>query len=142
MRSNLSLYILDSNLRLLVVCVHILCLSFSKEKICSRKKQLVQDLIPPPSIYIHLCTLYTYEYVYAEIWSTWILRALQVSHSDPWAHNRVPHLYSVCVCVCIHTHTSTYTPIRVKNREDTDNTPIFPSVKNNPPRQATSAVID
>jgi len=47
-----------------------------------------------------------------------------------------------CVCVCIHTHTSTYTPTCVKNREEIDNTPIFPSVKNNPPRQATSAFID
>jgi len=42
----------------------------------------------------------------------------------------------VCVCVCIHTRTPTYTPTRVKNREDTVNTPIPPSVINNPPRQA------
>jgi len=51
-------------------------------------------------------------------------------------------IFAVCVCVRIHTHTPTYTPTRVKNREDTDNTPVFPSVKNNPPRQATSALID
>ena len=80
--------------------------------------------------------------MFAEICSIWILRALQVSHSNSWAHIRVPHLCSVCVCVHIHTHTPTYTPTRVKNREDTDNTPIFPSVKNKPPRQATSAFID
>jgi len=43
-----------------VVCVHIFCFSFPEEKICWRKKQLVQDLTPPPSIYIHMCTLYTY----------------------------------------------------------------------------------
>jgi len=49
---------------------------------------------------------------------------------------------AVCVCVRIHTHTPTYTPTRVKNREDTDNTPIFSFVKNNPPRQATNASID
>ena len=78
----------------------------------------------------------------AEIQSIWILRALQVSHPDSWAHIRVPHLCSVCVCVRIHTHTPTYTPIRVKNREHTDNTPIFPSVKNKHPHQATSAFID
>jgi len=35
---------------------------------------------------------------------------------------------AVCVRVCIYTHTLTYTPNRVKNREDTDNTPIFPNV--------------
>ena len=33
----------------------------------------------------------------------WILRALQVSHPDAWAHMKVP--CSVCVCVRIHTHT-------------------------------------
>ena len=37
-----------------------LLLFFFERKICSRKKQLVQDLIPPPSIYIHMCTFYTY----------------------------------------------------------------------------------
>jgi len=66
----------------------------------------------------------------------------QVSHPDSWAQNQVPHLCSACVRVRIHTLTPTYTPTRVKNREDTDNTPIFPSVKNKPPRQATSAFID
>jgi len=65
-----------------------------------------------------------------------------VSHHDPWAHNWVPHMCSVCVCVCIHTHTTTCTPTGVKNREDTDNTPIPPSVKNDPLRQAKSAIID
>jgi len=65
-----------------------------------------------------------------------------ISHPDSWAHIQVPHLCSVCVCVRIHTYTHTYTPTRVKNREDTENTPIFPSVENNPSRQATSALID
>ena len=80
--------------------------------------------------------------MYAEIQSIWILRALQVSHPDSRAHIQVPHLCRVCVCVRIHTPTPTYTPTRVKNREDTDNTSILPSVKKNPPRQATSALID
>ena len=113
----LKSYILD--LRLSVVCVHIFCFSFSKEKMCYRTKHFVQDLIPPPSIYI-----------------------LQVSHPDSWAYVRVPHLCRVCVYVRIHTHTPTYTLTRVENREDTDNTPIFFSVKNNLSRQATSTFID
>jgi len=46
---------------------------------------------------------------------------------------------SVCVCVHIHNHTPTYTPTRVNNGEDTDNTPISPSVKNKTLRQATNA---
>jgi len=33
---------------------------FRKKKYVKEKKQLVQDLIPPLNIYIHMCTLYTY----------------------------------------------------------------------------------
>ena len=57
----------------------------------------------------------------------------------PVLTSEYPHLCSVCVCVRIHTHTPTYTPTRVNNGEDTDNTPISPSVKNKPLRQATNA---
>jgi len=53
-----------------------------------------------PSMYIYKCTLYTYTvYMYTALWSIWILPALQVSHTDSWVHNRVPHLCNVCVCV-------------------------------------------
>jgi len=31
---------------------------------CYRKQQLVQDLIPPPGINIHMCTLYTYTNIF------------------------------------------------------------------------------
>ena len=51
---------------------------------------------------------------------------------------QVPHLCSVCVCVRIHTHTHTYTPTRVKNREDTDNTPFFPVITPHAKQQALS----
>jgi hypothetical protein len=44
--------------------------------------------------------------------------------------------------VHIHTNTPTCTPTCVKNREGTENTPIFFSVKNNPTRQATSSFIN
>jgi len=65
-----------------------------------------------------------------------------MSHPNLWANIREPHMCSVCVCVHIHTLTLTYTPTRVKNREDIDNTPIFPSVqKKITPRQATCALI-
>ena len=80
--------------------------------------------------------------MYAEIWSIRILWALQVSRPYSWAHNRVPHMCSVCVCVRIHTHTPSYAPTRIENRGNTDNTRISPSVKNNPPRQITNASID
>jgi hypothetical protein len=41
----------------------------------------------------------------------WILRALQVSHPDSWAHIRDPHLCSVCVCLRIHTHANVYADV-------------------------------
>jgi len=65
-----------------VVCVHIFCFSFSEKNMFKEKAVSPRS---PPSIYIHMCTLYTYEYMYAEISSIWILRAL-------------------CVCVCVYTH--------------------------------------
>jgi len=65
-----------------------------------------------------------------------------VSSRPLGSHPSNPYVQCVCVCVRIHKTTPTYTPTRVKNREDIDNTPISPSVKNNPPRQATSALID
>jgi len=46
----------------------------------------------------------------------------------------------MCMCVNIHAYTPTYTPTRVKNRKTQDNTPMTPSVKNNPPHQVTSAL--
>jgi len=45
-------------------CVHIFCFSFLEEKIRKRTNQFVQDHIPPPSIYIHMCTLCTYANTY------------------------------------------------------------------------------
>ena len=96
--------------------------SFSKQKICERKNQLVQDLIPPPSIYIHMCTLYTYTNTHMPRFSP--LRALRVSHPDPWAHIRVLHKCCVCACVHIHTPKLTYTPTLIKNIEDTGKPPI------------------
>jgi len=88
------------------------------------KKRAVNPRSHPASwhIHTHVYFVHMYEYIYTEIYSIWILRALHVSHPDTWAHIQVTHLCSVCVCVRIHTHTPTYTPNRVKNREDTDNT--------------------
>jgi len=62
-----------------------------------------------------MCFVHIYEYIYAEIQSILILRALQMSHPDPWAYTRVPHMCSVCVCVRIYTPTPTYTPTRVND---------------------------
>jgi len=77
--------------------------------------------------------------IYAEIESI----CLQVSRPDPWAHIQILNVQCVCVCVtvCVYTHIhSRVHPSPSKIEEDTDKTPISPSVKNNPPRQATSAL--
>ena len=49
---------------------------------------------------------------------------------------------ALCVCACVYTHIHPHTLPPIKKREDKDNTFIFPSVKNNSPRQATSALVD
>ena len=46
----------------------------------------------------------------------------------------------VCACACTHTYKHIYSHAHQKNREDTDNTPKSPSVKNKPQRQAASAL--
>jgi len=85
-------------------------LFFLEEKICQRKKRIVQDIIPSASKYIHMSTLYTYENAHipdlVHVDSSG--PPATVSHPDPWAHNRVPHMCSVCVCVCAYTHTYTH----------------------------------
>jgi len=105
-----------------------------------RKKQLVQDLIPPLSIYIHMCTLYTYKYVNVEIQSIWILRALQVCRPDPWAHIRAAHMQCVCVCVRIHTHTTTYTHTCVKKKGKCRQHPYLFSCQKYCPTPGTGAL--
>jgi len=72
-----------------------------------------------------------------------------VSRHDSWAHIEHPTCVQ-CACVCanthkythvqIHTNTPTYTATRVKDRKTQDNTSTSPSLKNNPPRQATSVL--
>jgi len=135
---------------------HIFCFAFSKEKVCSRKKAVIPELLLPHSIYTHVCTLYTCT-------NTCLLRfspsrffgpskclvptprltfwALQVSRPDPSAHIEHP-MCRLCVCVRIHTHTPTDTPTRVKNTNTSwqDNTSISLSVQSNPPRQVTSTL--
>jgi len=48
---------------------------------------------------------------------------------------------AVCVCVCVHTHIHTRAlPPASKIEKTPNNSSISPSVKNKPPRQATSAL--
>ena len=50
-------------------------------------KQLVQNLIPPTSIYIYMCTLYTYTDIFMLSFSpSGFLHALEMPHLDISAH--------------------------------------------------------
>jgi len=112
---------------------------FRKKNYVKETMHLVQDLIRPPSIYLHVCTLFT-------CMNTCMPRFSPSGFFGP-SRCLVPTLVltsehprcSVFVCVRIRTHTPAYTPTRVKNREDTDNTSISPFVKNKSPRRAASA---
>ena len=65
-----------------VVCIYIFI-----EKIYKTKKQLVQNLIPLPSIYIYMCTSYTYTDIFMLSFSpSGFLHALEMCHLDISAH--------------------------------------------------------
>ena len=128
------------DLKLSFVCVYIFCFrkkkyvteKSGKSKISSRLLAYTYTCVPCTRIRIYVCR-----------------DSVHLDSSGPpgvpsrlLGSHRVPHLRSVCVCAYTQTYTPIYTPTRVQNRKDTDNTPMVPSVKNNPPRQATSAFID
>jgi len=78
------------------------------------KKQLVQDRIPPPSMYIHMCILYTYTNEYMPKFSpSGFFGPSRCLVPTPGLTSKYP-MCSACVCVCIHTYTPTYTATRVK----------------------------
>jgi len=97
-------FILD--LRYQWFCFYIFCCSFSEEKMCYRKKYLVQDLILPPSIYIHMCNL---SHIPIHIRQDWI-------HLDSLVHPDVSSRPlgsrpSSLQCVGVRAYTHTYTRI-------------------------------
>ena len=99
-----------------------------KKKMVEEKKQLVQDLIPPPSKNIHMSTLYT-------CMNSTCRDLVHLDSSAPPGVSSRPlgsHPSTLqCMCACIYTHIHTRTLPPVQTREDTDNTPISPSVKKN-----------
>ena len=73
------------------------------------KKTAVSQNTHPVSqhMHTHVYFVHIYEYIRAEIWLIWILRALQASRPDPYIQIEY-HMCSVCVCVCAYTHTYTH----------------------------------
>ena len=68
--------------------------------------------------------VHIYEHRYAKIQSIWILRALQVSRPDPWAHIRVPHMCNMCMCECVYTHLHPHILPPALKIEKTQTTPL------------------
>jgi len=83
-----------------------------------KKRQFVQDLIPPPNWHVYF--VHMYENIYMPRFSPsgffGLCRCLVPASGLTIYNNNYP-MCSVCVCVRIRTHTPTYTLTRVKNRQ-------------------------
>jgi len=97
--------------------VHIFWLAVSEEKIWLGEKATSPRSIPPPSIYIHMCTLYTYTNTNM---LSGFLRLSRCLVPTSGLTSRVPH--KQCVCVCVYTHTPYTLPPASKNSKNTDDT--------------------
>ena len=85
---------------------------FRKKKHDPAKKQLVmvQDLIPPPSIYLHVCTLYTCTNTYMPRFSSYGFFGTFKCLVLTLGFTSVYSTFSMCVFVRVHTRTPTYAP--------------------------------
>jgi len=95
-----------------------------KKRRVKRKKQLVQDLIPSLSIYIHMCTLYTYTNICMPRFSpSGLFGPSRCFIPTPGLTSKYP-VCAVCVCVCIYTHTHPHTLPPALKIEKTQSTPL------------------
>ena len=114
---------------------------FRKKKCVKEKKKLVQDLIPPSGIYIHMCTLYTYT-------NTYMPRCSPSGSFGPFRFLVLTPVltpeYTMCsvgVCVFTHIHPHTLPPAsQIEKTQRILLSPMSLSVKNDPPRQTASAL--
>jgi len=91
-------------------------------------------------IRIHICQDLVHLDSSGEISSLWILISSRPCQG-PGSHLSTPCAVCVCVCACVYTLIHLHAlPPPFTNKEHTDNTPVSPSVKNSPPRQAKSAL--
>ena len=96
-----------------------------KKTYVNEKKQLVQDLIPPPGMYTHMCTLYTYTNTYMPRFSpSGFFGPSRCLVPTPGLTSEYP-MCSVCVCVCAYTHTYTYVHFHPRQKiEKRQTTPL------------------
>ena len=86
-----------------------LLLFFFGRKYMSKTKQLVQDLILPPSKHIHMCNLYTYTNIYMPRFSpSRFFGPSRCLIPTPGLTSEYP-IYTVCVCVCVYTRIHPHT---------------------------------
>jgi len=124
--------------------VHVFCFSeaFLEGQICRKeKKQLVQDLIPPPTICIHTRVLYTH--VQINVSCNWVHLDSSGSSSvssRPLGSMSVSHVQ--CVCLDAYTHTNTHLLwVQPLSRiEHIQMTPVYHSVKKQSSMPATGAL--
>jgi len=123
-RNAFSPFSRELDLRLSVVCVHIFWFSFSKGKICPRKKQLVQDLILSLSINIHMCTLYTYTNMYMPRFSPSGFFGSSRCRIPTTGLTSEHPIRALCVCVFLYTHLHPHTLPPALKIEKTQTTPL------------------
>ena len=116
-------------------CRHIFYFSQKKRHV-KRKKQLVQDLIPPLSICIHMCTLYTYMNTCMTRFSpSGFFGPSKCLIPTPWLTSKYP-ICAVCACACVYKKTRTHTLPPALKKENTQTKPLcLPLPKHRLPRQ-------
>ena len=120
MRSNLIFKIWDYQWFALT------CFAFfgRKKKYVEEKKQLVQDLILPFSIYIKVCTLYTYTKTCMPRFSpSEFFGSSRCLIPTPGLIPEYP-ICAVCVCVCVYTHLHPHIPPPALKIGKTQTTPL------------------
>ena len=97
-----------------------------KNEYVKEKRQLVQDLIPPSSIYIRICTLYTYTNIYMPRFSpSGFFGPSKCTILTPGLTSEYP-ICVVCVCVCVYTHLHPHILLAMIKIEKTQTTPLSP----------------
>jgi len=90
-----------------VLCSHLLLFFSGKKFMSKKKKQIVHDLILPPSIYIHMCTLYTYTNIHMPRFGPYgFFGPSRRLIPTPGLTSEYPAVY---VCVCVYTHIHSHT---------------------------------
>jgi len=103
---------------------HLLLFFVERNKNLKEKKQLVQDLTLPPSIYIQMCTLYTYTNIYMPRFGpSEFFGPSRCLIPTPGLTSEYP-ICAVCMCVCVYTHIHPHTLPPALKIEKTQTTPL------------------